>query len=377
MMRTRVVFLSTSVMVVILFTGMIVASRETKEDLFKALGNLAEVIHLVRNEYVDELNTEALELSLDAGIVESVDQAAAVLPETEVEAYQSLSQSPPPFGLVLASRLSSAAVRHVMTESPAATAGIQQWEVIERVEGVNTRGRPLWQVRLELAQRERSGQTVSLTVMDRDVEDRREVMLSPTEWEPSSVSVQTRAETLVLQIDSLPAGAVAQVADEVQPERALVLDLRQLVWGLEGEAIAVADLFVNEGVLGGWRGRRAGAQTFQATDGSLLSQPPVVVIGHDTEGVGEILAAALQRSGATVVGHRSAGHAPHMRIVRDDEINLWLPVGLWLRGDDEPIDGNGVVPDEVIETAPESDEELDPVLDRAIELAGEPLEQAA
>ena len=108
MMRTRLVFLSTSVMVVILFTGMIVASRETKEDLFRALGNLAEVIHLVRNEYVDELNTEALQLSLDAGIVESVDQAAAVLPESEVDAYQNLSQSPPPFGLVLASRLSSA-----------------------------------------------------------------------------------------------------------------------------------------------------------------------------------------------------------------------------------------------------------------------------
>ena len=79
MMKTRLVFLSASVLVVTLFTGVIVASREAEEDLFKALGNLAEVIHLVRNEYVDELHTEALQLSLDAGIAESVDQAAAVL----------------------------------------------------------------------------------------------------------------------------------------------------------------------------------------------------------------------------------------------------------------------------------------------------------
>jgi carboxyl-terminal processing protease len=377
MMRTRLVFLSTSVAVVILFTGMIVASREAKEDLFKALGNLAEVIHLVRNEYVDELNTEVLELSLDAGIVESVDQAAAVLPPEEVEAYQEFNRSPPPFGLVLVSRLSSAAVRYVMSESPAAGAGIQQWEVIERVEGVNTRGRPLWQLRLELAGRERSGQPVSLTVMDRDVEERREVVLTPTKWEPASMSVQARADTLVLRIDSLPAGAASRVADLVQPDWNLVLDVRELVWGFEEEAVAVADLFVNEGVLGGWRGRRAGAQTFRATDGALVSKLPVVVVGHNTEGVGEILAAALQRSGATVVGHRSAGRAPHMRIVRDGEINLWMPVGLWLRGDEEPIDGNGVEPDEVIESTGESDEGLDPVLDRAIELAGEPLEQAA
>lgn len=377
MMRARVVFLSASVMVVILFTGMMVASREAKEDLFRALGNLAEVIHLVRNEYVDELNTEALQMSLDAGIVESVDRAAAVLPEAEVEAYQRLSQSPPPFGIVLASRLSSAAVRHVMSGSPAAAAGVQQWEVIERVEGVNTRGRPLWQVRLELAQRENSGQTVSLTVMDRDVEERREVTLVPTEWQPSSVMVQGHDRTLVLEIDSLPAGTVAKVADQVQSDRGLVLDLRQLVWGLEDEAIAVADLFVSEGVIGGWRGRRAGAQTFQATDGSLLARPPVVVIGPDTEGVGEILASALQRSGAIVVGHHSAGHAPHMRIVRDGDLNLWMPVGLWLRGDDEPIDGNGILPDEVVEEGPESEAGHDPVLDRAIELASEPLEVAA
>lgn len=377
MMRTRLVFLTISVAVVILFTGMIVASREAKEDLFKALGNLAEVIHLVRNEYVDELNTEALELSLDAGIVESVDHAAAVLPSSEVEAYQDFYRSPPPFGLVLVSRLSSAAVRHVMSLSPAADAGIQQWEVIERVEGVNTRGRPLWQVRLELATRERSGQAVSLTVMDRDVEERREVVLSPKDWEPSSVTVQARGETLVLRIDSLPEGVVSRVADLVQPDWGVVLDLRELVWGLEEEAIAVADLFVDEGVLGGWRGRRAGARTFQATDGALVSKPPVVVVGHDTEGVGEILAAALQRSGATVVGHRSTGHAPHMRIVRDGEINLWLPVGMWLRGDDEPIDGNGVNPDEVIELTGDAEEGFDPVLDRAIELAGEALKQAA
>jgi carboxyl-terminal processing protease len=377
MMKTRLVFLSASVAVVILFTGMVVASREAREDLFKALGNLAEVIHLVRNEYVDELNTEALELSLDAGIVESVDQAAAVLPPEEVEAYQELARVPPPFGLVLAGRLGSAAVRHVLSGSPSAAAGIQQWEVIERVDGVNTRGRPLWQLRLELARRERGGQTVSLTVMDRDVEERREVVVTPTEWELSSVSAQARDETLVLRIDSLPAATASRVAELVQPDWHLVLDLRELVWGLEDEAIAVADLFVDEGVLGGWRGRRAGAQTFRATDGALVPTRPVVVVGQYTEGVGEVLASALQRSGAIVVGRRSAGRAPHMRIVRDGDVNLWLPVGLWLRGDDEPIDGNGVEPDEVIELSGDADEGLDPVLDRAIELAGEPVEQAA
>ena len=39
----------------------------------------------------------------------------------------------------------------------------------------------------------------------------------------------------------------------------MVLDIRELVWGLEVEAIAVADLFVAEGPLANWTGRRAGS----------------------------------------------------------------------------------------------------------------------
>ena len=98
MMRARVVFLMISVTVLMLFTGMVVASRETKEELYQALGNLAEVVHLIQSEYVDELNPEALALSLDSGIVESVDRRSAVLPSDQVDDFQEYLASPPPFG---------------------------------------------------------------------------------------------------------------------------------------------------------------------------------------------------------------------------------------------------------------------------------------
>jgi carboxyl-terminal processing protease len=376
MKSARLVFLTASLLVVILFTGLIVASREAREELFQALGNLAEVVHLVRTEYVDELNPEALELSLDAGIVESIDRWSAVLDADQVEAFRELIQSQPPYGLVVSSRLASAAIRFVVPGSAAEDAGLAAWEVIERVNGVYTRGRPLWQLRLELFERERAGESISLTVLDRQVEDRREVVLEPTEWQASPAAVEERDGVLVVRMDGLPTGSVDRLAELLARPQSLVLDLRDLVWGHEQEAMAVADLFVTEGILGGWSGRRAGSRSYEATDQSLVSTPPAVLVGPNTEGVGEVLAAALQRAGFKVVGTRTTGHAPHMQMIRDGDINLWIPVGWWLRADDEKINGNGVEPDEVVEPGSEEDD-TDPVLDRALELVAVPLEQAA
>jgi carboxyl-terminal processing protease len=376
MMRARVVFLSTSLVVVLLFTSLVVASKDSKDGLFRALGNLAEVVHLVRSEYVDELHPDALRLSLDAGIVQSIDRQSAVLGADEVDAFRDYVNSPPPFGLMLSGRLSSAAVRFAIPGSPAAEAGLELWEVIERVDGVYTRGRPLWQLRLELRAREQAGRTVSLTVLDDRVEDRREVVLEPAEWVAEPLAIEDRDGVMVFRVNGLPGGTAERFAASIDPESRVVLDLRDLVWGDEEEAIAVADLFIASGVLGGWRGRRAGSRTYQAAADAAVSLPPTVLVGSHTEGVGEIMAAALQRGGATIVGGRTIGHAPHMRMISDGDINLWMPVGQWLRADEQPISGNGIEPDEVVEESPDG-EGGDPVLDRALELIDQPLEQAA
>jgi len=376
-MRTsRIAFMSISLVSVLLFAGGLAAGRGDTEGLYKALGNLAEVVHLIQTEYVDELNDEALSMSLDAGIVESIDRLAAVLPADMTETYREMVDSPPAFGLVLAARLGSAAVRTTIAGSPAAETDLQSWEVIERVDGVNTRGRPLWQLRLELSSKEAAGESVNLTVVDRHVDERRDVQLQPAQWSPTVATLVELDDAAVLEIDSLPEGAADRIAELVPAGRPLVIDVRELVWGLEAEAVAVADLFVDDGPLAGWEGRKAGSRNFAATEGSINAEPPVVLVGPGTEGVGEILAAALKRSGSSLVGSRTIGHASHMRFIESGDITLWMPVGKWLRADGTAINGNGVELDEEVEPA-EADDDHDPVLDRALELLRQPVEQAA
>ncbi len=138
----------------------------------------------------------------------------------------------------------------------------------------------------------------------------------------------------------------------------------------------MADAFVEAGVLGGWQGRRAGSKSYSATAGSVVASAPIVLVDRTTQGVAEILAEALQRNGAVVVGEKTVGHASYMSLVRDGDVAVWMPVGQWLRSDEKPINGNGVEPDEEVEvTDPEADD--DPVLARALELVSRELPKAA
>ena len=373
---TRTVFLSVSVAVVLLFSGVLMANRSNQDVLFRALGNLAEVVHLVETEYVDELNQEALSMSLDAGLVEPLDRSAAVLPGDRIDEYLEFVESAPPFGLGLATRLGSASVYFVLQGSPAETAGLARWEVIELVEGVNSRGRPLWQIRLELMERENLGEPVRLTVFDREVDERREVILEPAPWTVRPATVEVQSEATVIRIEALPKNSFASVTALVPTDGPLILDLRELRWGIESEAIALADAFVEAGVLGGWQGRRAGSKSYSATAGSVVASAPVVLVDRTTQGIAEILAEALQRNGAVVVGEKTVGHASYMSLVRDGDVAVWMPVGQWLRADEKPINGNGVEPDEAVEAAdPESED--DPVLARALELVSRELPKAA
>ena len=376
MKRTRVLFLTVSLVVVMLFSGVLLANRSNQDVLFRALGNLAEVVHLVETEYVDELNQEALAQSLDAGLVEPLNWSAAVLPVDRIGDYLEFVESPPPFGMGLASRFGSAAVGFVFPGSPAETAGLQALEVIELVEGVNSRGRPLWQIRLELMERERLGEPVLLTVFDRGVDERREVVLEPLEWVLEAATSEERDEVTVVKIEALSRDAVETVTSLLPERGQVILDLRELRWGFEAETMTLADSFISSGRLGQWQGRKAGSKTYEADESVIIDTLPVVLVGRHTAGVGEILAAALQGAGAVIVGSGTVGYAPYMSLVQDGDVAIWMPVGEWLRPDDEIIKGNGIEPDEVVEDI-DPDAEGDPVLERALEILSQDLAKAA
>ncbi len=358
----RILVLSLSVVLLITFSGLLLAGKDGRRSLYRALGNLAEVIHLVHQNYVDPVDLDRLEKGFESGMLESLDPACALLSEDEPSGLDDI----PPFGIVFSRRLGSAAIRQVLPGSPAEAAGLEKWEIVERIQAVKTRDLPLWEIRARLRAAEKAGTSLQLSVVDREVENRRSVELNPKDWTLKAVSVQQEKGAAVMTLSALPKGAAMQLATLLRQhaDEPIVLDLRSLVWGVEDEAIAVADLFAKTGELGRWKGQRAGGKAFTA-DASQIASPPVTVVDHGTWGVGEVLAAALSREGASLVGEETAGHALHLGVVRQQGMRLVLPVGVWLRADGKPLDGVGIEPAEPVE----SGDQGDPPLERAIELA--------
>ena len=137
--------------------------------------------------------------------------------------------------------------------------------------------------------------------------------------------------------------------------RGVVLDLRDSAGGTIGEAVALADAFLEAGIIATARSRNPGrATTHQATSGDIAAGLPVaVLINGGTTGAGEIIAGALKdRKRATIIGTRSFGRASQQAIVpigeRGSGGGALITTVRYLTPADRQIDGKGVEPDIVL-----------------------------
>ena len=129
----------------------------------------------------------------------------------------------------------------------------------------------------------------------------------------------------------------------------IILDLRGNPGGDVTEAVAIADLFIGEGVLVRTRGR--GGQILREetahTGGSDESTRLVVIQDRRSASASELLAATLQdHRRAHVIGERSYGKGTVQDVIgMPDGSVLTLTIARYFSPKDRVIDGNGVDPD--------------------------------
>lgn len=148
--------------------------------------------------------------------------------------------------------------------------------------------------------------------------------------------------------------------------KGLVLDLRDDRGGLLRTAVAVCELFLNEGVIVTTRGRRGDEiiEEFRAQGPAPFAELPLaVLINGETASASEIVAACLQDHGrAVIVGQRSYGKGtvqevfelePGRGALRLTTASYWRPSGrnIHRRRDAKPDETWGVMPDEGYELA--------------------------
>ena len=205
-----------------------------------------------------------------------------------------------------------------MDGTPADKAGFLPGDFITHVDGEGLLGLTLDEA-VDLM-RGPVGSEVVLTVVREDAAEPFDITIVRDTIKLTAVRDRTVGDSVVLRISTfndqtfpnLKDGIARQVeaAGGMDNVNGFVIDVRNNPGGLLGQAVRVADAFLNRGEIVSTRGRNSGdSERFNARRGDLAEGKPIVVlINGGSASASEIVAGALQdHRRAIVVGTKSFG----------------------------------------------------------------------
>ena len=134
--------------------------------------------------------------------------------------------------------------------------------------------------------------------------------------------------------------------------KGLILDLRNNPGGLLDQAVSVADLFLNDGVIVTTESRNKEIDRREAhAEGTEPNYPMIVLINGGSASAAEIVAGALQDQGrAVILGTRSFGKGSVQSVIElEDGSALKLTVARYFTPKGRSIQADGINPDVVVE----------------------------
>ena len=315
----------------------------------------AEVLERVREEYVDPVDGATLVENAIRGLLADLDAHSSFLDENDYENIL-ISASSRYSGVGLDVTVDDGVVTVVapLEGTPAERAGILPKDVVVSVDDV-----PVDPGNAQAAisrMRGEPGTVVTLDVMRAGEEDSRRFALTRAEVRLTTVNNAYLGDGLAyLRVSSFSDGTGEELREAVgellaeHELRGAVLDLRDNPGGTLGAAVAVADAFMDEGLIVRGRGRISEARFVEhATPGDVLGGIALaVLVDERSASASEIVAAALQENQrARLVGERTYGKGSVQTVIPlADGGALKLTTSEYFTPNGRSIDGTGIEPD--------------------------------
>ncbi len=152
-----------------------------------------------------------------------------------------------------------------------------------------------------------------------------------------------------IEISSFSSGTAQDVKSALENlkfDSGVILDLRNNPGGLIEEAVKVAEIFIEKGVIVSYQ-VNGSERLFKASNPNPVTAPVIVMINRNTASSAEILAGAFQdRNRGVVVGERSYGKGSVQEFVTlGDGSKIELTVALYRTPSGRIIDEVGITPD--------------------------------
>ncbi|MBD1399517.1 S41 family peptidase [Pelovirga terrestris] len=324
---------------------------------YQNLELLIDVLTLVRDNYVEEISLETLIEGAVRGIFENLDPHSSYLTadmydDLKVEIQGQFGG----IGIELAIRDRELVIVAPIEGTPACRAGILAGDQIVVINGKTTRDLDMMQaVRLL---RGEVGEGVELTISRPGMAEPFEVTLVREVVQVQSVRSRLLDNNYgylrLIQFQERSGEDVAEHLQQLHSQadgglNGLILDLRNNPGGLLDAAVAVADLFIADGVLVSASGRQPETrQSFPAqADNTQPDYPLVVLINGGSASASEIVAGALQdHQRAVILGEQSFGKGSVQTIIPlPDRAGLRLTTAHYYTPSGRSIQALGITPD--------------------------------
>jgi carboxyl-terminal processing protease len=377
MNRSRLVFLLVSgILVLTILSGTLLGAPtrdgEGEDSLYKYLSVFTEVLRLVRQAYVDETDLDHLMNGALDGTPDALDPFSMYVPEDAVADYlvsRQLGESRS--GLRVAKERGVAYVVAVQEKGPGATLGLQQGDILSRLDGESTRELPLW--RIEKALTAAPGTKVKLEVLRAG--ETEDFTLELAEFQPPVAYVETYQDVPRLRVASFSkdaAAVVGRLLGSIQGGEILI-DVRGTAFGEVERAYEVAKLFAG-GDLGFLMKREEKLETYSGAPSQSWRGKAVVLVDRGTQGAAEVFAQILrQRGGAKLVGQPTFGFAGRSKVIDLDAGGSIVLTDAFFTGPDGKPVSEGLEPDVLVGDRARSFKELgesleDLILERALDV---------
>jgi len=368
-LKIGVLSLSFLIVLVVVLGGLGVHASNNNDGAYRQLGVYSEVLSRIRTEYVEEPNFSAVTSGALHGLLESLDADSSYLNPEEYKFYKThQNDGRANVGATISKRFGYAAVVSVLPGGPADKAGVETGDIIEAIEGKSTHEMSLATIQEELAGKQ--GSTINFAIV------------RPGKAEPQKITV-TRDNVVIpattdkvmedaiadIEPVTLTKGKAQEIAAKLKEEqkkgaKKLILDLRNVSDGDVNEAVSVANLFLNHGVIAYLQGQKYPKQIFTADpQKTITTLPLVVLVNRGTAGPGEIVAGAiLDNNRGDIVGDKTFGSGSVQKVIDiPDGSALILSVAKYYTPGGKAIEDTAITPNIVvasnIDDAPLDDED--------------------
>jgi len=317
---------------------------------------LADVFTIVERNYVEPVKPNQLINGAINGMLETLDPHSSYMaPEVYKEMQTETRGSFGGIGFEITIRDKVLTVVAPIEDTPASRAGIQSGDMILRIDGKSTKDMNLMDAVKMM--RGPQGTQVTITVMRQGFTEPKDFILTraiiPIRSVRSKVlepgygyiKINQFIEKTLPDVDA----ALSKMQSHEKPLKGLVLDLRNNPGGLLEQAVKVADLFLDSGLIVYTEGRVEGQKMkfFVQKKEKLPEFPLIVLVNGGSASASEIVAGALQDHGrAVILGSQTFGKGSVQTIIPlEDGSAVRLTTARYFTPNGRSIQAQGIAPD--------------------------------